>query len=287
MSISSLVPAPYTLEVTGKACDEVRRARDVIPPATPINIAFLGNEDHAQRIEAARIIRECGFEPVPIISSRRLRSVEDRDHLLGALVEVAAPTRFILVGGDPATPAGPFQDSLALLSSGVLTRHGIRHVGITGYPEGHPKIADDALWRALRWKLDFLHDAGCSVEITTQLGFDAEAALRWIGQVRGGGIDVPIRIGLPGPTDVGRLLRYARQFGVSTSAGILKRYGLSMTNLLKRVGAERYLQQLQTGIEARELGAVHWHLYPFGGMLEAVEWMNQRLSTSLQKQPVL
>lgn len=278
---------PYTLEVTGKGIHEVEQARAVIPAGTPINIAFLGNEDHAQRIQAAKVIRACGAEPVPIISSRRLRSEADRDELIGALVAQAAPKRFMFVGGDPAMPAGPYQDSLALLASGVLERHGIEQVVITGYPEGHPKIDRNELMRALKWKLDFLHEAGCVVEITTQFGFDAEAVVRWIEQLRQQGIDTPVRIGVPGPADVGKLLRFARQFGVATSASILRRYGLSMTNLMQRVGAERYWDQLQAGLGDRQLGRIGWHLYPFGGIEDGVTWINARLSadTAYQASP--
>jgi methylenetetrahydrofolate reductase (NADPH) len=278
---------PYTLEVTGKGIHEVEQARAVIPAGTPINIAFLGNEDHAQRIQAAKVIRACGAEPVPIISSRRLRSEADRDELISALVAQAAPQRFMFVGGDPATPAGPYQDSLALLASGVLERHGIEQVVITGYPEGHPKIDRNELMRALKWKLDFLREAGCAVEITTQFGFDAEAVVRWIEQLRQQGIDTPVRIGVPGPADVGKLLRFARQFGVATSASILRRYGLSMTNLMQRVGAERYWDQLQAGLGDRQLGRIGWHLYPFGGIEDGVTWINARLSadTAYQASP--
>jgi methylenetetrahydrofolate reductase (NADPH) len=71
-------------------------------------------------------------------------------------------------------------------------------VGIAGYPEGHPKIDTDTLWRCLRWKLGFLQDAGCSVEITTQFGFDADAVVRWLKRLRREGIDVPVRIGAAG-----------------------------------------------------------------------------------------
>ena len=70
-----------------------------------------------------------GFEPVPIISSRRIRSEIDLNTLIDQLNVAAHPSRFMFVGGDPAMPAGPYQDSLALLASGVLQRHGIRNVG--------------------------------------------------------------------------------------------------------------------------------------------------------------
>jgi methylenetetrahydrofolate reductase (NADPH) len=104
------------------------------------------------------------------------------------LIGEANPTRFILVGGDPETPAGPYSDSLALLKCGIVRRHGMRHVGIVAYPEGHPKIDAAALWRALKWKHAFLADAGCTVEITTEFGFDADAIVRWIERLRGEGI---------------------------------------------------------------------------------------------------
>jgi methylenetetrahydrofolate reductase (NADPH) len=105
----------YALEVTGKDIAQIEASRADIRRATPINIAFLGNETHGQRIHAARVIRACGYEPVPIISSRRLRSQQDLDSLLSALIGEARPRGFILVGGDPTTPAGPYDESLALL----------------------------------------------------------------------------------------------------------------------------------------------------------------------------
>ncbi|SCB40236.1 methylenetetrahydrofolate reductase [Rhizobium hainanense] len=263
----------FTLEITGKDIAQIQSAKSEIPAGTPINIAFLGNETHQQRIGAARIIRDSGFEPVPIISSRRLRSCDDLDDLIGGLIQAAQPQRFMFVGGDPAVPAGPYADSLSLLKSGVLDRHAIRQVGIVGYPEGHPKIENDRLWEALRWKLTFLQDAGCSVEITTQFGFDADAIVDWLTKLRGFDIGVPVRIGIPGPTEVGKLIRFARQFGVATSTAALCQYGLSPANLLHRARPERFANRLVDSIEARQFGSVIFHLYPFGGILDSVQWM--------------
>jgi methylenetetrahydrofolate reductase (NADPH) len=267
----------YALEVTARDVEQMEASKAEIPLGTPINIAFLGNEVHAQRVHAARVIRECGFEPVPIISSRRLHSQQDLDDLLTAFIAEARPTRFIFVGGDPAAPAGPYRDSLGLLKSGVLKRHAIRRIGIVAYPEGHPKIDSATLWSALKWKLAFLEDAGCSVEITTQFGFDADAIVRWIERLRGEGIDTPVRIGVPGPADVGKLLRFARQFGVVTSAGIARKYGLSLTKLSQRVGPERFFERLILEMAGRNLGVVLYHLYPFGGIPDTVRWMARYL----------
>ncbi len=268
---------PYTLEITGKAIGEIVAAQQVIPQGTAINIAFLGNENHAQRIHAAKTIRDCGFEPVPIISSRRLLSVEERDQLLSSLIREAAPKRFLLVGGDPAQPAGPFQDSLSLLNSKIVESFGICHVAITGYPEGHPKIDQQELWRCLKWKLDYLRQAECSVEITTQFGFDAQAVVRWIERLRSEGIVTPVRVGIPGPADAAKLLRFAKQFGVVASASIMRRYGLSLANLMRRSVADRYWEDLNALLLKQDLGQVYFHLYPFGGVAESATWMNEQL----------
>ena len=161
-----------------------------------------------------------------------------------------------------------------------MKRHGIRNAGIVSYPEGHPKIATESLWRSLRWKYTFLQDAGCEVEITTQFGFDADAVVRWIRQLRNEGIEAPVRIGVPGPSDVGKLLRYAKQFGVVTSAAIARRYGLALTNLVGRSVADRYWRDLTDNLTGEELGDIRYHLYPFGGMLEGVRWMNSRVAVN-------
>ncbi|MDK1373732.1 methylenetetrahydrofolate reductase [Sinorhizobium sp. 6-70] len=166
-----------------------------------------------------------------------------------------------------------------------MHRHAIRHAGIVAYPEGHPKIDSETLWRALKWKVGFLQDAGCSVEITTQFGFDADAVVQWMERLRQEGIDAPVRIGVPGPTDVGKLLRFAKQFGVVTSAAIARRYGLSMVNLLQRVGPERYWDRLAAGMSGRNLGTVLYHLYPFGGIMEGVRWMNGRMPSHYSMPP--
>lgn len=276
----------YALEITGKDIAQIQTARALIPQGAEINIAFLGNETHAQRIEAARIIRECGFAPVPIISSRRLVSQGDADALVGGYRDAAAPQRLMIVGGDPAQPAGPYFDALALLGSGLLARHAITRVKLPAYPEGHPAIPTAKLWDALRWKRDFLTARGIEYEITTQFGFDAEAIAGWLSALRAEGIDCLVRIGIPGPTSAGKLLRFARQFGIGASTQILRRYGISLANLLHPVGPDRFLDRLNAAMADQDLGRVGVHLYPFGGITEGAIWMNEALARGQVLAPV-
>lgn len=150
-----------------------------------------------------------------------------------------------------------------------------------GCPEGHPKIRTGTLWRSLKWRVRFLQDAGCSVEITTQFGFDPDAVLHWVQQLRNEGVDATVRNGVPGPADTGKLLRCARQFGVLPSPAVAERYGLSEREPQWRVCAERYWDGLSAGIAAGSLCSVPYQLYPFGGILDGVSWMKRRLADRL------
>lgn len=105
---------------------------------------------------------------------------------------------------------GPFNDTLALLTlSAPLERFGVRTASISGYPEGHPHISHPALWAALIEKANTLVRQDKAGDMVAQFGFDADAVISWIEAVRDRGIDLPIRVGTPGPARVKRLLSYA------------------------------------------------------------------------------
>lgn len=180
-----------------------------------------------------------------------------------------------MIGGDPKTPQGPFASALDVIRSGLLPAHGVREVGIGGYPEGHPDIGQEQLWQALRDKSEALRQQGLAGSIITQFGFDEKPILSWLERVRESGIDLPVRIGAPGPTSVKRLLGFARRFGVASSAGIARKYGLSMTNLIGNAGPDRLLEHLHRGYREETHGEVRVHLYTFGGLVQTARWARQ------------
>jgi hypothetical protein len=90
------------------------------------------------RLAAAKAIRESGFVPVPHISARRLHSAAMLEEFLAALQADGAVENVFVVGGDPPRPHGPYEDSLAVMQSGLLQRYGVRHVSVSGCPEGIP-----------------------------------------------------------------------------------------------------------------------------------------------------
>lgn len=265
----------FSLEMTGKDVEELDAARPLLPAGTRINVTFLGNEDLPVRRTAARRVRAAGLLPVPHVSARRLESREALDTFLGALRADGTAERLFAVGGDPGKPHGPYPDALSVIESGVLEAFGVRQVSIAGYPEGHPDIADELLWPALEAKHAALRARGLSGEIITQFGFDADPVLDWIAEVRGRGIDLPVRVGVPGPAGVRRLLRYAARFGVGTSASIARKYGLSLTNLMGTAGPDRFLRALAADLRPERHGEVKVHFYPFGGLRATAEWITE------------
>src|SRR5690606_1774838 len=117
-------------------------------------------------------------------------------------------------------------------------------------------------------------------EIVTQFGFDPAAAISWIERVRGLGIQLPIRVGVPGPAGVKRLLTYAARFGVSTTAGIARKYGRSLTNLLITAGPDKFISELAKGLDPSIHGVVRLHFYTFGGPRATAEWAQHAIEKS-------
>lgn len=263
----------FSLEITGKDIADLQVAAVDLLPGTRVNLTFLANEDASVRVRAAEVIRELGLRPVPHIAARRLRSRAELDSYLAALAGFGAAEEVVVVGGDPSEPAGPFSDSLAVITSGALAEHGVLHVHTAGYPEGHPKIADAVLWRALEEKSAALQAQDLTHSIATQFVFDAAAVVTWIERLRARGTTAPVRVGVPGPAGVQRLLRYARRFGAGSSASVVQKYGFSLTNLLGTAGPTTFVADLDSAIDPGVHGAVSLHFYTFGGVRATAGWV--------------
>jgi methylenetetrahydrofolate reductase (NADPH) len=109
--------------------------------------------------------------------------------------------------------------------------------------------------------------------IVTQFAFDDDAIISWIKEMRARGIDVPVRLGVPGPAGIKRLLGFAKRCGVGASASVMKKYGVSLTNLIGSAGPDKLVASLEKGLTP-ELGRVRLHFYPFGALKASAEWIN-------------
>jgi methylenetetrahydrofolate reductase (NADPH) len=209
---------------------------------------------------------------MPHFSARRIGSGAEFEDYLAAVVERAGVQRCFVVAGDPSTPAGPFADSASLIATGAFERSGIRAIGVGGHPEGHPNMTQAECFAVLDGKCQEIARRGMAPLIVTQFGFDADAVVRWLTELRRRGIDAPVRLGVPGPAGIKTLMRYAALCGVGASTAVLRKYGLSLGNLIGSAGPDRFVAILEAALTP-EHGPVRLHFYPFGGLARTLDWI--------------
>ena len=262
----------FSMEMTGKDVSRLEAAAGVIPPGTRIHVTFLENEDLGMRVGAAAAVKRLGFVPVPQISARRIRSQAMLEEFLAALREIDAAENVFSVGGDPAVPHGPYEDSLSLIESGVFQRYGVKHVSVAATRPTTPRSRSTCSGGA-REQVGRAVEAADPRRGLTQVEFDMDRVLDWLEEVRRRGVELPVRVGVPGPTSIKGLLGFASRLGVSTSATIAKKYGFSMTNLLGKAGPDKFIRELQDGLDPAKHGVVKLHFYTFGGFKSTAEWI--------------
>ncbi len=263
----------FSLEMTAKDEASLRDAAPLIPAETPIAVTYLPGEEVDARVAATIAVRELGFEPMPHFSARRITSEDDFEAYLKAVVEQAGVRRCFIVAGDPPEAQGPYSDTMSLIATGAFERSGIQAIGIGGHPEGHPNMSEAECWAVLEAKVHEIERRGMVPLVVTQFGFDPDAFLGWLKELRARGITCPVRIGIPGPAGIKRLLAFAARCGVGASASVMKKYGVSITNLLGTAGPDKLVDAFARGL-GEEHGRVRLHFYPFGGLTKTLEWIN-------------
>ena len=89
----------YSLEMTAKELDGLREAAPLIRPGTQVAVTFLPGEELEQRVQAAVLVRELGFEPIVHLSARRIESEAQLDWYLEQITSASSSS--------PATRLNP------------------------------------------------------------------------------------------------------------------------------------------------------------------------------------
>jgi methylenetetrahydrofolate reductase (NADPH) len=248
------------------------RLREVLDPGTTVFVNHPGSVTHHDIVAACSRLQRAGFTPVPHIAARRLASFTQASDFLRRAAAEADVRNALIIGGDPERPVGPFRDSLDLLATGVVERHGLKRVAFAGYPEGHPRIASATLDAVLVAKVALARQRGLEVSLVTQFGFDADPIRRWIASLRARGFFCPVRIGLAGPASVATLAKFAFRCGIGASLRALARGHPAFARILVEATPDPLVAALAAG-EHPGAPIDGLHIFTFGGVRHTAEWI--------------
>ena len=205
---------------------------------------------------------------MPHVAARRIAGRAALEDFLARAAGEGGVDSALVIAGDSERAGGAFDSSLALLETGLFERHGIVHIGVAGYPEGHPRIAAPALDAALAAKKSLARRVGIDLSIVTQFCFEAEAILSWVEKMKEHGL--PMRVGLAGPASLPRLLRFAAMCGVGNSVRALMARPQAITRLMVEAGPEVAMRDLARRAGTSLAGV---HFFCFGGLVRTARWL--------------
>ena len=217
-----------------------------------------------------------GFAVVPHLSARLIRDESHLREILATLAAISASDVFV-VAGDAREPAGKFPDSVSLLEAIAGEKHGLRDIGVTGYPERHSFIEDDLTIQAM-WDKRRL-----ATYIVSNLCFDTRVVKKWVARVRRRGVPLPIRIGMAGVADPAKLLRVSTKIGVVDSARFLKGHSNWFLRTLQPGGysPERFITGLLPDLAAPERKVAGLHVFTFNEIEPTERWRQDTLARLL------
>jgi methylenetetrahydrofolate reductase (NADPH) len=183
--------------------------------------------------------------------------------------------RALILGGDRDQPVGDFSSSLQLLETGMLSKHGIRKIALSWYPEGHPRIPAADLVAARAAKLEVAAKANLDVTFVSQFCFEAAPIVAMAKQIRADGVTAPLRVGVAGPATRTSLLKYAMICGVGASIRALKERPAARGMLAGETPAELLTEVAHAQSITPALGIQGVHFFTFASLAATVRFVDE------------
>lgn len=263
-----------SVEATPRQILATEHLSGLLPVGTCVYVPFLPKGQFSETLAACRRLLNVGMQPVPHVPARMAQSREQlRDWLAG--LRESGVDRLLLIAGDSDSVAGPFPDTLAVLESGLLAQFRFHGIGVAAHPDGHPMADRATLTHALAIKGEYARTTATRLWVVTQFTFDANVVTEWLQSLGGILEQVPVYIGVAGPTRVKTLIAYAAQCGVGASARlILRRRGSA--KLLRAWTPDGMVRALvQYCLDHPDTLLRGIHLFPFGGLRQSSQWLQQ------------
>jgi methylenetetrahydrofolate reductase (NADPH) len=268
-----------SLEISPREMHRAAEVAALLPKDTCVYIPSLPGLPLSRTLEMVAALRAAGLDPVPHVSARRILDKDEFKGFLKQCVKEYAVHRVLVIGGDEPKPKGPFNDSLEVLRSGMLAEAGIREIGVSGYPEGHPRIDGSMLEKAFAEKVKIAREQGLGLYVVTQFSFAPKRIVDFCAALSRSAPNISVYVGIAGPSDPAALLRYAQRCGVSTSLRALRNLGTGIARLVVHTDPQEQVAALAGYLQNREAGnVVGVHLYSFGGAVRTAAWMRERIA---------
>jgi methylenetetrahydrofolate reductase (NADPH) len=252
---------------------QVAQLRDHFAEGTDVTITFLPGDHYRHNVETATALRRAGFNPVPHIAAREMPSRDALDDFLARARGEAAVSRIVLIAGDVVAAKGPFRSARDVCNSGLLEAHAMTSVSVAGHPEGHPYLDLAHALNGLKAWRDWGRQTGARVDVVTQFCFESGPILQWIGELDRAGIDLPVIVGLAGPATPATLTKFALRCGIGNSMRALRAQIGRFGRLLTDTGPDDVVKGLRCAPAAATASIAGFHLFPFGGLRKAGDWL--------------
>lgn len=268
----------YSAEVTTPDRKSLDAAAELMPPGSRVYIAAIPKDPPDRQIEVAGHVRDLGLEPVPHLVARNVKSRDAFEDHLARLKEVSNLDRALVLGGDRDDADGEFTSALDLIQTGLFEKYGIDKIGIGCYPEGHPRIPDAVLKKALFDKLAEAEKQGLQIILVSQLCFDADTIVRFVRELREAGVKARFRVGVAGPAKPATLIKYALICGVGPSLRAMRERQEMTKNLLSGETPEKLLTDIaRAQLAEPELDIWGVHFFTFAALRKTIEWAESNI----------
>ena len=253
--------ATWSIEILPQNVSDVGFIPDLIKE---IYITMIPGTSFTNTILAAQKIQALGKLAVPHLTARSFPGIDElRTYLSG--LQASGIERILLIGGGVPKPAGVFSSVMDMLKTELFAEYGINSFDFAGHPEGNPDDPDSDYH--LLEKLKWTEKRKIPTRIVTQWSLDTEKTNNWIKSLRKNGVQNPINLGIPGPSTLKTLMRFAKVCGVKASTEVLRKQGLNISKLMFVNKPDKIVSELR--------GYDQLHLYPFGGVAKSSDWLNE------------
>ena len=274
-----------SIEVMPRTAAKIRDFRSILPAGTRIYVAHIEKTPFEDMLDTAARLREDGFRVMPHFPARVIPNLAEFGRMVARYAEEAGVTEALALGGSPTTPHGELHSTMQLLESGYFDKAGFSRIHIAGHPEGNRDIDPGGGTRqtdlSLGMKHRFAQRTDAEVTIVTQFLFESRPAARWMSRLESDGIDLPVRLGIAGPTRLQTLIKFAVACGVGPSLRVLRKQARNVANLVRQhepTDLVHEFAELKAAGKLRQLEGIH--IFPLGGILASARWLDSQGTTA-------